>query len=358
VIGMNLAIIGPTINIYQLPIEGWSGTGLGAAVPGIRNSLITVLRTFLGIFAVLCTFSALAQAYPTRPITLVVPAAAGGNLDISARVYAQAMGERLNQAMVVDNRTGASSTIGFEYVARSSPDGYTLLWAGPELTVNQYLYKLDFAPKAAFAPIAVAVDTPVYLVVRKDLPVSTVAELIALAKARPRELTYASAGLGTPPNLAAELFKALSGTDLLHVPYKGAAQGLNDLLAGRIDVMFPSKPLARGFIGQGRVKLLATTGSRRLPSDPSVPTAGETVPGFSVLSWAGVLAPAGSPKPVIDRLSGATHAALSDKKVSGKLEAMGLEVVNSRSEEMAKFMTAEIDKWGTLVKSGQIKPEQ
>jgi tripartite-type tricarboxylate transporter receptor subunit TctC len=319
------------------------------------RSIRTILFGLGGLIGALCCEAGYAQVYPSHAITLVVPTAAGGNLDISARVYAQALGEVLKQAVVVDNRAGAGSNIGFEYVARSVPDGYTLLYAGPELTVNQYLYKLNFNPKTAFAPIAVAVDTPVYLVVRKGLGVSSVAELVAMARSRPRELTYSSAGLGTPPNLSAELFKNLSGTDILHVPYKGAAQALNDVLAGRIDVMFPSKPLARGFIANGSVKLLATTGRKRLSSEPNLPTVGEAVSGYSVLSWAGVLAPAGVPKPILDTLGNATHAALADKKTIDTLEGMGLEMVNSRPDEMARFIATEIDKWGTLVKSGQMK---
>jgi tripartite-type tricarboxylate transporter receptor subunit TctC len=323
------------------------------------QSIHTILFRAIGLLTIASTIlfsgSGLAQSYPSRAVTLVVPTAAGGNLDISARVYAQALAEVLKQPVVVDNRVGAASNIGFEYVARSAPDGYTLLYAGPELTVNQYLYKLNFNPRTAFAPIALAVDTPVYLVVRKGLPVSSVAELVAMAKSRPRELTYSSAGLGTPPNLAAELFKNLSGTDILHVPYKGAAQALNDVLAGRIDVMFPSKPLARGFVANGSVKLIAATGKKRLLAEPGLPTVGETVSGYSVLSWAGVLAPAATPKPVLDTLSSATHAALADKKTADTLEGMGLEMVNSRPEEMVKFLAAEIEKWGALVKTGQMK---
>jgi tripartite-type tricarboxylate transporter receptor subunit TctC len=312
-----------------------------------------------GLFGTLVTVPARAQPqFPGHAITLVVPTAAGGNLDVAARIYAAALGEALKQIVIVDNRAGASSNIGFEYVARSVPDGYTLLFTGPEITVNPYLYKLSFNPATAFTPITVVEDTPVYMVARKGLAVSSVADVIAYAKAHPHELTYSSAGVGSPPNLAAEMFKALSGTDILHVPYKGAPQALNDLIAGRIDIMFPSKPITRGHVAAGNVKLLAVTSGKRLSSEPDLPTVGETVKGYSVLSWAGVMVPAATPKPIVDVLTRASQAALADRKTIDSLEGLGLEVVNSTPKEMSQFLAAETEKWALLVRNGQMKASE
>jgi tripartite-type tricarboxylate transporter receptor subunit TctC len=294
-------------------------------------------------------------AYPAHAIQMVVPTAAGGNLDVVARIYGAALARILNQPVVIDNRAGAASNIGFGYVARANPDGYTLLFAGPELTVNEFLYKLPFEPRSAFVPIALAVETPVYMVARKDLPANSVAEVLALAKAHPGMLTYASAGVGSPPNLSAELFKHLGGVDILHVPYQGAAQGLNEVMAGRIDIMFPSKPMSKQHVLSGNVKLLASAGAQRLRSEPRLATVGETVPGYSIRSWAGLFAPAGTPRPVLDALATASRAILADRAVVDQLTGLGLEITDTDPASSLTVLASERAKWGALVKSGQIK---
>ena len=303
--------------------------------------------------------SAMAQGlYPIRPITIIVPAPPGGNLDIVARIYGAALAKTLNQTVVIENKAGASTNIGTGFVARSTPDGYTLLFAGAELTVNEYLYKLPFNPRTALIPITLAVETPIYLIVRKDLAVNSVAELIAMAKASPGKLTYSSAGVGSPPNLSAELFKSTTSTSILHVPYQGAAQGLLDVIAGRIDVMFPSKPLGQQYVISGKIKLLASTSEHRLASEPNLPSIAETVPGFNVRSWAGLVVPEGTPKSIIDTLVNASQTVLNDKSVVNKLQELGLEVINGNAQDASLLLTTERAKWAEMVKRGQMKASE
>jgi tripartite-type tricarboxylate transporter receptor subunit TctC len=289
--------------------------------------------------------------WPTRPIKIIVGFAAGGSTDVTARVVAQALSERLGQQVFVENRPGAGGNIGAEAVAQAEPDGYTLLLAtNGTLAANPSLYKsLPFNVKKDFAPIALTARVPNVLVVNPSVPANNVAEFIAYAKANPGKLNFGSSGNGTSLHIAGELFNKLAGVNMTHVPYRGGAMALTDLLGGQIQLMF--EPLAEVIeqIRAKKVKALGVTTVKRSPLLPDVPTIAETLPGYEITAWNGMLAPAATPPDIIARLNRATDDALHSKEVQDKLAQQGSEPGGGTPEEFGAFLDSELIKWKKLV---------
>ena len=303
---------------------------------------------------------AAADAYPSRPVRFVVAFPPGGGTDIIARSIAQKLAERIAQQVVVDNRPGAGGNIGTDIVAKSAPDGYTLLMgsAGP-LAINASLFaKMPFDPIKDLAPVTLAASTPNVLVVHPSLRAATVKELIALAKARPGEINFASSGHGTPAHLAGELFNSMAGVRMVHVPYKGAAPALADLLGGQVQLMFSTMPPALPHVKAGKLRALAVTSAKRSPAAPELPTVDEiALPGFEANTWHGVVVPAGTPGAVVARLNREIVAILHLPDVIERLSGQGAEPVGSTPEEFAAYIRAETVKWARVVRESGAKAE-
>lgn len=317
-----------------------------------------------GIRALVCALSlmaggAIAQTdFPTKPIRFVVPAAAGGPTEITARLIAQKMSETLGQPVVVDPRAGAGGNIGADIVAKAAPDGYTILMAtiGTQ-AINQSLYKkLPFDPVKDFAPVTQVVQYPLIVVVNPSLPVTSISELIAYAKKNPGKLNRASGGSGTSMHLSGELFRAQAGVDMPHVPYKGSSPALTDLMGGQVDLMFDSMMTALPHVKAGKLRALAVTGAKRSPVVPDIPTVAESgLPGYSAVGWIGVVAPAGTPQPIIAKLNDAIVKALAAPDVREKLISQAAEPIGSSPQEFAAFMQAETQKWAQAVRDSGAK---
>jgi len=317
-------------------------------------------RLLLPLAAVLFTSHAAAQgSYPARPIRLVVPSAAGGGTDIVGRVIAQKLSLSLGQQVVVDNRPGAGQMVGIEAVAKASADGYTLLMAASPLVLNALMYrKVSYDAVRDFAPVSQAAVLPNVLVVHPSLAVKNVAELIALAKSQPGKLDYASAGTGTSPHMAMELFKTMAGVDLTHVPYKGTAPALADVLAAHVLITIASTPSSLPQIKAGKLRALGVTSRRRSIVLPEVPTIAEAgVPGYESIQWYGLLAPAGTPREIVVQLSNEMSRALRLPDTRDTLLADGAEPVGGTPDEFAELIKTEIVKWTRVVKSAGIQPE-
>lgn len=298
-----------------------------------------------------------AQTYPERPITLVVPFAAGGSTDVVARVIAQKMGEGLGQQIVVENVAGAGGNLGADRVARAHPDGYTILM-GTVAThaLNPLILKTKpYDPEKDFAPVSLLVVVPNVLVVNPQLPVNNVAELVALLKAEPEKHAYASSGNGTPLHLSGELFKSMAGVDMQHVPYKGSGPALNDLLGNQISIMFDNLPSSSGHIKSGTLKALGVTTAERASSFPDVPTIAETVPGYETYTWNALFAPAGTPDEAVNKLNEAAKKALADPGVAGRMAEFSAKIVASSPEELKTHVSEEIAKWGPVVKDANVQ---
>lgn len=301
---------------------------------------------------------AVAQAWPDKPIRVIVPFSAGGTVDAVARIVAERMAQSLGQGVVVENRLGAGGVIGTEAVARAAPDGYTLLHGtGSTHGANSVVYrKLSYDPVKDFAPIAMTTRTPFILVVHPSVPARTVAELAALAKAQPGKLNYASFGNGSSSHLAAELFKALTGTDIAHVPYKGSAPAVVATVAGEAQVLFDVLNTSGGHVRAGRLRLLGVGTEKRSALLPDTPTLAESgVSGFDASVFFGFFAPAGTPRPIVERLNKEIRAALAAPDVREKLVTMGNDVVGSSPEELGATVAAEVDKWKRLVAARDIR---
>ncbi|MBI3935493.1 MAG: tripartite tricarboxylate transporter substrate binding protein [Betaproteobacteria bacterium] len=300
-----------------------------------------------------------AQAYPTRPVRLIVPFVPGGNTDIIARVYAPRMSEFLGQQVVIENRGGAGGTIGTELAARAAPDGYTILMVSAGHTINPAMVKkLPYDSVKDFAPISLIADVPTAFVVHPSLPARSVKEFIAVARARPGEINYSTAGRGTVGHLAAELLSSVARIKLVHVPYKGTGQAMVDLVAGHVQMQFPSMPAAIQHVRTGKLRMIGQTGKQRSNAAPDIPTMEESgLRGFVVSSGFGMFAPAGTPRPVIDRVHAALTKALTDPAVKGNLAKQGAEVVASTPQEYDRFNRAEIAKWIKVAKEAGITPE-
>ena len=294
-----------------------------------------------------------AQAYPDKPIRVIVPVPAGGTPDVVARMVAPGLSGLLGQQLVIDNRGGAGSLIGTELAARALPDGYTLFFSSPgSLTILPHLHKrLAFDPLRDFAPVSLVCIGPFLLLAHPAVPVRTVKDLIALARAEPGKLNYASAGNATPNHLAMELFKSMAGVNLTHVPYKGAPQAVTDLIGGSVELMFNSIPPALPHIRSGRLRLLAVAGVRRSPQLPDTPTVSEAgVPGFEATTWFGLLAPAKTPKQIIARLHELVVKVVRAPEMKSQFEILGYEAIGGSPAEFAAFIRVESEKYAKVVK--------
>jgi tripartite-type tricarboxylate transporter receptor subunit TctC len=304
-------------------------------------------------FAVLSSTPADAEIFPDRPIHIVVPFPAGGSNDVLARFLGQKLSEISGQSVIVDNHAGAGGNVGAEFVARSVPDGYTLLLtAPPPLAVNQSLYpRLAFDPAADFAPIALVASVQIVLTVNPAVKAKTVAELVALAKASPGTLNFGSSGYGSTNHLAGELFKSLAGIDIVHVPYRGAAPAMNDLIGGQIPILFDNMPAVRTQALAGSLRALAVAGHARSPLFPELPTMEEAgVAGFEASSWFGLVAPASTPPAVLKILTDEVMKALGDADFARKLSDVGAEPGSLSGAAFGAFLRAETEKWGKVIK--------
>lgn len=317
------------------------------------HKLVSML---VALEAVLAPVGATAQEqnYPNRPIRLIAPYPPGGGVDIASRVVGQKLTERWGQQVIVDNRSGANGNIGTEIVARAAPDGYTLLMgaAGP-ITMNMWLYqKLPFDPVKDFALVARVAPTYYLLVVHPSIAMKSVKDLVALAKANPGKLTFASPGIGGPPHLAGELLKNLTGVDMVHVPYKGAGPALADVVSGQVSFMFVDMIAALPHAKTGRLRALAISTARRNARVPEVPTVAESgAPGFEVLGWSGLLAPAGTPRTIVGKLNAEVVKLLQLPDVQERLAADGAEFGTNTPEEFSVFVRSEIAKWEKVIKA-------
>jgi len=298
--------------------------------------------------------NALGQGYPTKPIRVIV----GPGPDSLARVIGQQMTLAWGQPVVVDQRGGGGGAISAEAVARAAPDGYTLLLATGTHTINPSMYRISYDMVRDFAPVTLLASTPFVLAVNPSVPATSVAELIRLAKAKPGTLNYGSGGSGTPPHLATELFKTMAGVDMVHVPYKTVAAAIADLVAGRLQVMFTVGPAGLPQIQAGRLRGLAVSTAKRSAFAPDLPTVAESgLPGFDVFGWNGVLAPAGTPAPVIAKLQAEMVRALKLPEVRERIAGFGFEPVGSTPEEFAEFVKVDIARWAKVVKESGARVE-
>ncbi len=297
-----------------------------------------------------------AQDFPNRPVRMIIPYGPGGITDITARIIAPGMSEDLGQQVIVENRPGGAAIPGFDLVAKSKPDGYTIVAATTALAAQPILFrKLPYQAERDFTPISLIIVVPTILVVHPSIPARNVKELIALAKSRPGALNYGSAGNGSDNHLTAEVFKHAAKIDVLHVPYKGGGAVMLDLVAGQVAFVFSTIPTAHPFISSGRLRPLAVSGAKRNAAYPEVPTVAETIPGFNVNAWLGLLGPAGVPGTATERLYAATAKTLQRPEVSKRLAAMGAEVVGSTPAQMGTHLKSEMDRWVNLAK--QVKFE-
>ncbi|MBC7781138.1 MAG: tripartite tricarboxylate transporter substrate binding protein [Proteobacteria bacterium] len=306
-----------------------------------------------GVVVQIAATPAFAQIWPSKPIRLIVPFTPGGNTDIQARLIGQHLAHEFGQPVLIENRGGAGGTVGVAAVAKAPPDGYTIVFASfGNILVGASLYpNLPYDPLKDFEPIILVSEPAGMLVVHVSLPVKTVRDLIALARARPDALAYGSAGNGTWNHLFAEQFKSLTGTRIAHVPYKGAGPALTDLIGGHIQVMFAPFPSALPQLAQKRLRALAVTGAQRSAAAPDVPTVAESgLPGYQAASWFAILAPAGTPKPVISRLNTEINRALASPEMRRTLAAEGIEPTGGTPEEAARSMREGAEKWGRLVR--------
>jgi tripartite-type tricarboxylate transporter receptor subunit TctC len=299
-----------------------------------------------------------AQDYPTKPVRLVIPFPPGGSNDIVGRLVATQLGEKLGKQVIVENRGGAGGVVATEMVSKAEADGYTLLMISLAHAVNPWLYKLSYDPIKSFAPVGMLGSGPNIVTVHPDLPVKSIKDLVALAKQKPGELQYASAGVGSFQHLGGELFKLMSGADLMHVPFKGGGPAMIDVMGGHTKVLFSSLVQTTPHIRSGKLRALATGGSKRSPVFPDLPTVAEAgVPDYEGVNWWGVLAPAGTPKAIVDKLSRDIAAALASPEVQKQFESEGAEVVQMDPDQFGKFLAAEMTKWERVVKEANIKAE-
>ena len=315
-------------------------------------------RFLISLFGAALAGMATAQTYPVKPVRIVVPFAAGGGVDVTARILAQGLTERLGQMVFVENRTGASGIIGTEFVAKSAPDGYTLL-VGSQTTqaVVPAMYKTSYDGARDFSPVTVIATSPLLIVAHPSLPVKTVKDLIALAKARPGQLTFGAASGGTP-HMAGELFKLTAKVDLLFVPYKGEGPAVSDAMGGQISLVFSNLPVVLPLTRSGRLRGIAVTSAQRVPTAAEFPTVAESgLPGFEANTWFGCLAPAGTPADVIGRLNAEAARALSTSAVKERMAGMGLFVVANKPEEFAELLKKESPRWAKVVKDSGVKPQ-
>ncbi len=322
--------------------------------PTTRRRLAPVLLAAIGLAAAGLPGTAAAQAFPSKPVTILIGFPAGGPLDAHARLLADKLSTQLGQPVVIDYKAGAGGTVGAQAVAQSAPDGHTLLMANTgTMVINPAIYtKLPYQTLKDFAPVARTAQQPLALVVNPAVPAKTVAELVALAKSKPGGLNYGSAGNGGISHLVPEMFKAATGTFIVHIPYKGSAPAFTDLMAGQVQVMAESVPQAAQYVKAGKLRALAVTSAQRNPALPDTPTMIEAgVKGFEVVGFYGVLAPAGTPRPVLDRLSAAFKAVLDDPAIRTRMVQQGADPAFLGHEDFSRFLAAEMPRWAQAVKT-------
>ena len=321
-------------------------------------------RTFLRVAADAAGLAAVsriarAQAYPTRPVRILVGGPAGGTLDVLARLIGQWLSERLGQPFVIENRPGgAGNNVATEMVVRAPPDGYALLLVAVANAINTALFeRLNYNFLRDIAPVASLVRVPLVMEVGPSVPVRTVPEFIAYAKANPGKITMASAGNGTSPHVAGEMFKLMTGVELVHVPYRGSPPALTDLMGGQVQVMFDLMPSSIELVRAGKLRALAVTTATRVEALPEVPTVAEFVPGFEASTWQGLGAPKSTPDAVIDKLNREINAGLADARIKSRIAEMGASPFVGSPADFGAFMTAETEKWAKVVKLANIKAE-
>jgi tripartite-type tricarboxylate transporter receptor subunit TctC len=323
------------------------------------NRVFVLLKfTLLALPMLMAAPAVWAQAYPTKPVRIVVPYPPGGGADILARIIGQQLTERLGQPFIVDNKAGAGGSIGSEQIARATPDGSTLLMASPSHAINVSLYKnLSFDPEKDFSGVVLAASGPLVLVVPASSPANSVKDLIAMARRKPGAINYASAGSGSSPHLAGELFKLMAQVDLVHVAYKGTAPALTDLLGGQVQAMFAPVPTVIEHLKAGRLKALGVTTAKAFSALPKVAPVANDVPGYEVLQWWGIVAPAGTPPSVIGKLNSEIAAVLRAPDVQKKLEGMGADPGGQPPAEFDRLIHDEVVKWAKVVKAANVQAE-
>jgi tripartite-type tricarboxylate transporter receptor subunit TctC len=317
-----------------------------------------IRRRFLLLAGAAIAAPAWSQTYPSRPMHMVVGFAAGGGADIIARLIGQALSERLGQQIIVDNRPGAGTNIATEAVARAAPDGYTLLLANSPNAINTTLYdNLSFDFIRDIAPVASIGRVPLVMVVNPSLPAKTVPEFIAYAKANPGKVNMGSGGNGAPDHMSGELFKALAGVGILHVPYRGVAPAITDLLGGQVQVIFGTMPAVIEFVKAGKLRALAVTTATRSEALPDVPSVAEFVPGYEASQWYGIGAPRSTPAELIERLNKETNAVLAEPRMKARLAELGASVLSGSPADFSKLIVDETAKWAKVVKISGAKPD-
>ena len=306
----------------------------------------------------LLAVEAMAQQYPAKPVRIIVPSPPAGGTDIVGRVLAEHFSKTLGQPFFVENKPGAGNLIGIEAAARSAPDGHTLLMTASTLVLNSVLYKkVPYDPVKDFAPITIAATAPNILIVNANVPAKTTAELIALAKQKPGALSYGTPGIGTSPHLCMELLKYMAGIDVTHVPYRGTAAAVTDVISGQIQLAFATALTAKPQVDAGRVRALAVSGPKRVGALPNVPPVGDAVPGYEAMQWYGFLAPAGTPPAIVERLNGEALVALRSKEMKDRLAADGAEPLGSTPAEFGAFIGRELDKWNKVAGAAKIEKQ-
>ena len=326
-----------------------------------RNAFAAALAsTAVATLATIAITPAHAQSWPTRPVTLVIPFPPGGGTDTGGRILAEQLGKRWGQPVLVDNRGGAAGQIGADLVAKAKPDGYTLLLGNiGTQSINPTLYpRMPYDPDTAFAPISLVAELPLAMMVHPAVPAKTAAEFIALAKAKPGQLSYSSAGAGGAPHLAGEMFKDRSGTFILHVPYRGGGPALADLLAGHVQLSFLTVLEASGNIKSGKLRALAVTSDKRVTALPDVPTLAESgLPGFNAISWLGLLAPAGVPKDLVDRISADVRSILADEAVKARFVSLGGVPRATTPAELGQLIAQDRKRYAQIIRDRKITTE-
>jgi tripartite-type tricarboxylate transporter receptor subunit TctC len=325
-----------------------------------RSSYVRLaIAAILTLIFVLHSMPSWSQGFPVKPIKLIVGFPPGGGSDSAARLTAAALADKLGQPVVVENKPGANTIIATEFVKSQGADGYTLLFVSASFAINPSLYKLTYDPEKDFTPVGLVAIVPLMLIANNDLPAKNVADVVALAKAQPGKITYASFGQGSAAHLAGEMLCAMTGTDMLHIPFKGSGPAITELLGGRVAIMFPGIGSAVPQVKEGKLKGLAVSTSKRVSIAPEIPTVAESgVPGFEIATWESIQAPAGTPTDVIAKLNAALKDVLASKDLREKLINLGMEPDGTKNPaETAQFIRSEMQKFGKLVKDRNIKVE-
>jgi tripartite-type tricarboxylate transporter receptor subunit TctC len=317
------------------------------------------MRILFVVLALAISQAAFAQAWPSRPVRFLVPFAAGAGInDIMARLVGQHLGGLLGQPVVIENRPGSGGIAGTDAAAKAAPDGYTFLMTNVSLVTSAYLYpNLAYDPQKDFVPVTLVATSPLLLVVHPSVAAKSVQEFVALAKASPGKLTFGSGGIGSTPHLSVELFESAAGFEAVHVPYKGGAPALNDLIGGQLAFMIENMPGTMPFVKQGKLRALAITSAKRSPLEPSLPSLAESVPGYEVVGWQGLFAPAGTPPEIVSRLQLDVGKLLRYPEVRDRLAALGADAVGSAPADFAAFVREENVRWSKIIREKGIRPQ-